>query len=207
MTEALRERLIAVIRNDGPLMEALAYAERLDLPDWLIVSGAVYQSVWNAQTGRAPGFGLKDVDLAYFDPDVTYEAEDRVIRRVAAEAPSPLNRVMEVRNQARVHLWFETRFGEPYDALASTRDGLERYVCPAFAVGVRLGHRGALRVEAPFGLEDVFAMTLRRNPRRRIGDEAFARAARSCLVRWPEVRVTDEGGQSPWTRIAPSPPT
>ena len=44
---------------------------------------------------------------------------------------------VEVRNQARVHLWFENKFGEPYEALTGTDEALARFVAPAFAVGVR----------------------------------------------------------------------
>jgi hypothetical protein len=57
----------------------------LELPDWLIMSGAVYQRVLNTLTKRAPDYGVRDYDLGYFDTsDISYEAEDAVIRRVAA---------------------------------------------------------------------------------------------------------------------------
>ena len=41
-----------------------------------------------------------------------------VIRRVAAAARGCVGPV-EARNQARVHLWFESRFGSPYLRLSS----------------------------------------------------------------------------------------
>ena len=69
--------------------------------------------------------------------------------------------MVEVRNQARVHLWFESKFGEPYAPLASTAEALDRFVSPLFAVGVRLEPDGGLTVVAPFGLEDLFALRLR----------------------------------------------
>ena len=75
----------------------------LGLNDWRIFSGAVYQSVWNAVTGRAPGYGVRDYDLGYFDPDTSWDAEDVVIRKVAAAFEPPLREMVEVRNQARVH--------------------------------------------------------------------------------------------------------
>ncbi len=36
--------------------------------------------------------------------------------------------MVEVRNQARVHLWFEAHFGEPYTPLSSTAEALRRFV-------------------------------------------------------------------------------
>jgi hypothetical protein len=108
----LRERLTAILHATPHLLRVLSVARRLCLPDWMVFSGAVYQPVLNHMTGRALDYGIKDFDLAYFDAsDLSYEAEDAVIRRVKAAFDEPLRRMIEVRNQARVHLWFETNSG------------------------------------------------------------------------------------------------
>jgi hypothetical protein len=93
-----------------------------------------------------------------------------------------------VRNQARVHLWFEDHFGEPYDPLGCTAEALERFAAPAFAVGVRLEADGTLAIAAPFGLEDVFAMRIRPNPRRR--GKGLAKIIEKARSRWPEISAT-----------------
>src|SRR6266404_5057480 len=135
----LRERLTAILRATPPLMRVLSVARHLSLPDWLVFSGAIYQPVLNHLTGRPLDYGIKDYDLAYFDAaDLSYEAEDAVIRRVRAAFDEPLKSVVEVRNQARVHLWFEAKFGEAYMALACAAEALERFTSATFAVGVRL---------------------------------------------------------------------
>jgi len=186
---ALETRLEAIVRRSDPLMHVLRTLARLDPPDWLIFSGAIYQRVLNKLTGRADDYGIKDYDLGYFDPDTSYEAEDAVIRRVAAAFQPPLRDLVEVRNQARVHLWFEGKFGEPYAPLARTADCLERFVSPMFSVGVRLEADDRLTIAAPFGLEDVFALRLRPNPRRQTN--GFARTAASATARWPELVVSN----------------
>jgi uncharacterized protein len=152
-TEAeLRERLTAIIRTTPPLMQVLSVARHLNLPDWLVFSGAVYQPVLNHMTCRPLDYGIKDYDLGYFDDsDLSYEAEDAEIRRVKAAFDEPLRSTVEVRNQARVHLWFEAKFSEPYGPLSSTAEALERFASPTFAVGVRLEPDDWLRIEAPFG--------------------------------------------------------
>jgi hypothetical protein len=186
---ALRDRLIAAVRASPTLMQVLLGMRELDLPDWRLASGCVYQTVWNALTGREPDYGVKDYDAVYFDPDASYEAEDVFIRKAAAAFPPPLDRMVEVRNQARVHLWFEDKFGEPYAPLSCTDEALERFICPAFAVGIRLEADETLSVAAPFGLEDLFALRLRANPGRPFNAAGFTRVARSARVRWPEVSV------------------
>ncbi|MEC8533878.1 MAG: nucleotidyltransferase family protein, partial [Pseudomonadota bacterium] len=119
-----------------------------------------------------------------------YEAEDGVIKRVAAAFDEPFRSQVEVRNQARVHLWFENRFGEPYEPLGSTDEALGRFVAPTFAVGVRLEADDAITVAAPFGLEDVFAMVVRPNPNRPVA-KGWARTIESARGRWPELTVVE----------------
>jgi hypothetical protein len=184
----LIERLTAIVRAAPTLMRVLGTVRALDLPDWLVFSGAVYQRVLNHLTGRPEDYGVRDYDLGYFDPsDISYEAEDAVIRRVAAAFDENLRSVVEVRNQARVHVWFEDHFGESYTPLSCTAEALERFVSPMFAVGVRLDADGTLHVAAPFGLADLFALRLRPNPYRPFG--GFKRVAAGVIGRWPELSV------------------
>jgi hypothetical protein len=192
MTEgASTLRLEAIVRASPRLMRVLEIARELDLPDWRIVSGAVYQTVWNALTGRDADYGLRDFDLFYYDAsDLSYAAEDVVIRRAAAAFPADLASLVEVRNQARVHLWFEDHFGEPYAPLGCSDEALGRFVAPAFAVGVRLERDGRLDVAAPLGLDDLFAMRIRPNPTRGLA-AGWAKVVASARARWPELTVIE----------------
>lgn len=183
----LEARLEAIVRRSEPLMRVLTTVRDLDPPDWLVFSGAIYQRVLNDLTGRPLDYGIKDYDVGYFDPDISWDAEDVVIRRVGAAFEPPLCDMVEVRNQARVHVWFEGKFGEAYAPLTRTAEALERFVSATFAVGVRLERDDRLTVVAPFGLEDLFALRMRPNPIRRTN--GFARAAASVIARWPELQA------------------
>ena len=188
MSDGLFGRLEAIVRATPELMKVLTTIRALDPPDWLVVSGAVYQPVLNHLTGRPAGYGIKDYDVAYFDAsDLSYEAEDVVIRRVAGAFVPPLREMVEVRNQARVHLWFEQKFGESYEPLGSSAEALGRFTSPLFAVGVRLERDDRLTIRAPFGLDDLFDMRLRPNPLTSGG--GFPRAAEAARRRWPELRL------------------
>src|ERR1700756_5542202 len=105
-----RERFEAIIRADPDLMYLLERLRTLRLPQWRLVAGCLYKTVWECLTGRARGTGIKDYDLAYYDGDLSWEAEDAVIRRLAAVTRDCVGPI-EARNQARVHLWFSDRFG------------------------------------------------------------------------------------------------
>lgn len=185
----LEARLVAIVRADPGLMQVLETVRGLALPDWRIVSGAVYQAVWNHLTGRPAGYGIKDYDLAYFDAsDTGWDAEDAVIRRIAAAFDEPFRSQVEVRNQARVHIWHPAKFGGSYPALTNTDEALTRFVAPCFAVGVRLEEDDEITVAAPFGLEDVFNLTIRPTPDRAVAKD-WDSIIEKAKARWPELRV------------------
>jgi uncharacterized protein len=180
-------RFEAIVRADPDLMRLLRSIRRIRLPQWRLVAGCLYQTVWNVLTGRPRGTGIRDYDLIYFDEDLSWAAEDAVIRRVAAAARGCVGPV-ETRNQARVHLWFESRFGSPYPRLSSADAALRRYASVVHAIGVRLEDDDRLDVAAPFGLDDIFAMVIRPNRALHNAVSHGAKARRAQAI-WPEVTV------------------
>src|ERR1019366_9802309 len=107
--------LAAALRN--PVNEIIVdELFHLALPDAWIVSGCLVQTVWNVQTMRAVDYGIADYDIFYFDPDTSWQAEDAVIRKLQERLAKPGVKV-EVRNQARLHLWYPEKHGLPYPAL------------------------------------------------------------------------------------------
>jgi hypothetical protein len=157
----------------------------LDLPDAWIVSGAIYNTVWNHLTGRPHLHGIKDVDIFYFDPDLSYEAEDRAIRRVTAALPT--DPPIELRNEARVHLWFKERFGHPYPQLTSSCHAIDHFASRTHCVGARLTATG-LDLYAPFGLDDIFSFRLTPNSVLDNCATHHAKAERQMAL-WPELTL------------------
>jgi uncharacterized protein len=178
-------RLEQIIRSDPDLMALLECLRDAALPQWRIVSGCLYQTVWNVLTDRQRGTGIQDIDIIYFDDtDLSWEAEDAAIKRVTAHGP------LQIRNQARVHLWYEQHFGVPYAPLRSADESLLRYPITVQAVGVRLEDDGRIDLIAPFGVEDLFGMVMRPSPTYPHPATFAAKAARARAI-WPEVTVVD----------------
>jgi hypothetical protein len=69
--------------------------------------------------------------------------------QIAAPVRKPGVRV-EVRNQARVHLWYPEKHGLPYPALGSSTDGIDRFPTKNTQVGIRRT-QGGHAVYAPNG--------------------------------------------------------
>ena len=190
MSAAQEDELKAILLASPRVMTVLEGMNAIGLPDPLLVSGSVYQTVWNAITGRPCDYGIKDFDSVFFDPDTSWDAEDVWIRKAAAHFEPPLDQLVEIRNQARVHIWFPDKYGEAYEPLRNSAESLERFVCPAFSVGAWLRPDGEIGIAAPFGLDDLFSMTLRPNPTRGPAT-GWTRVTESARARWPELTIVE----------------
>ncbi len=189
MTETQRAIVLAAVLAN-PVNAAILSALSDDiLPNWYLTASSVCQAVWNRQCGREPADGVSDYDVFYYDDtDLSYEAEDRAVRRALALPGMPANRRIEIRNQARVHLWYADRFGAPCRPLTCTEDGIDQFLTRSMAVGVRRNADGALHVYAVDGLDDLVGLRIRPNvvAGRR---ELYEEKARSYAARWPALTI------------------
>ena len=186
----LEGRLIGIVEDSSWLMRALRAARQLDLPTWCIGAGAIRNLVWDHLHGFESPSSLADVDLAYFapaEPPGVERQHQSELERACPDYP------WEVTNQAHVHLWFEQHFGHRVEPLASISDAVASWPEYATSVGAFLDRDGDVRVIAPLGLEDLFAMRVRRNPAR-VSIETYRERTRSkrYVERWPRVEVLED---------------
>ena len=180
------EFLSLALRN--PVNAAIAdELFRLALPDAWIVSGCLVQTVWNALTNRAIDYGINDYDIFYFDPDTSWEAEDRIIRHLQ-NIFARLNVAVEARNQARVHLWYPEKHGLPYPPLACSTDGIDRFLTRNTRIGIRRTS-DSYDVYAPDGFDDVAGMIVRPNRAANFLPVNYETKAARWKKLWPEIRV------------------
>ena len=177
-----------IITSNSEMMDLLYRLRQMELPDDWIVSGAIYNNLWNYLTGRPWMHGVKDVDVFYFDQtDLSYEAEDKKIKqsqKVFAQCPVPV----ELRNQARVHLWYKDHFGHAYPALSSYCEAIDRFASITHSVGVRLNAKDQLELYAPYGLNEVFSFRIA--PNYLLNNAAtHAQKALRAKKHWPELTI------------------
>ena len=182
------DRLVAIARATPWFMQALTQVRALRLAAWCVGAGAVRNMVWDALHGHATPSALADIDVAYFDADdLSPQHDDALQRRLQAMAPAT---PWEVTNQAGVHRWFEQHFGHAVAPLRSLEEAVASWPEYATAVGLWLDDDDRLHVIAPLGLDDLFAMVVRRNPAR-VSVETYRQrvASKRYAQRWPRVTV------------------
>ncbi len=176
----------------GPLLDAFV---GWGLPGCYVGAGAVAQTVWNAAHGFALDVGVKDADVVYFDPDdLSADAEQRAEHLVQRSVPS-LGVAVDVTNEARVHLWYEGRFGVPLSPYRSAEAAIATWPTTAASIGVRpsgpsAGDGAGLAVCAPFGLRDLFALVVRPN-RTLVTEDVYTAKAHRWHATWPRLTILD----------------
>jgi hypothetical protein len=180
------EFLAAALRN--PVNAAISdELLRLALPDVWLVSGCLVQTVWNVLTNRPLDYGINDYDVFYFDLDISWQAEDAVIRQLQ-NAFAALGVTVEARNQARVHLWYPDKHGLPYPPLRCSTEGIDRFLTRNTKVGIRRT-QGGHEVYAPDGFDDIARMLVLPNPGPNFSAANYAVKAARWKELWPEVTV------------------
>lgn len=184
----LRSRLIELVRSSTTLMRALRAARAADPPDWLIGGGVIRDLVWDHLHDPSRQSVPKDIDLAFFDPaSLGDDRERNVLDALCVHAPDIQ---WDVKNQAAVHLWYPQVFSVEVEPLVSSADGVATWPETATAVAVRLLADDTIEVVATHGLQDLFAMVCRRNPRRVTIEEYHRRIqGKPIATRWAAVRV------------------
>jgi hypothetical protein len=169
-----------------PLWECLRRFSAPSFPGWFLGAGSTAQTVWNLAHDRSASESVLDYDLVYFDSDRSEEAESAV-----ADAAQSLTRdlgiKLDVKNQARVHLWYERHFGYPIEPYNSVEEAIATWPTTATAIGVRLNGRN-LQAISPFGLKDIFDLVVRAN-RAQITSEIYSDKASRWLKLWPRLTV------------------
>lgn len=185
------EQLRQLIIQNERVMTILRTVRRCDPPDWLVGAGLIRNLVWDHLHGYRRPTPPRDIDVAFFDPaDFSPERD----AEVTAQLTAVFARVeWEATNQAAVHLWYAQVFGKTVPPLTSSAAAIATWPETATCTAVRLLPDDSLHIVAPFGLDDLFQMILRRNPAR-VTLEQFRHRLHDKQIqkKWPQVHVIDQ---------------
>ena len=179
--------LETVLRANPVCAAILDGAATLGLPDWYLGAGAVSQTVWNSVHGRSPGANIADFDLVYFDADDLSEEAEKAAEAAAVSLFGRFAVRIDVTNEARVHLWYEHKFGVNLEPYASVEAAIATWPTTASSIGVA-SRNGRFSVHAPFGTDDLWALIVRPNKTLVTRQVYEAKAARWSAI-WPRLTI------------------
>lgn len=183
--QSSEDQFLNSVRANPVNARLLEVLPALEIPHCTLTAGCLFQTIWNLRSGNHASWGVKDYDVFYFDgSDLSWDAEDAIIKK-AKHMLGDLSGRVEIKNQARVHLWYSEKFGRPYPRLARVEDGIDRYLVSCTRIGINVDD-GTLY--APDGLEDMSNGVLRMNPANAQPD-LFAKKCADYRSRWPWLTV------------------
>jgi hypothetical protein len=130
-------------------------------------------------------YGVNDIDFVFFDSDLSEKYENEILCDVTNLNQSGLK--VDVKNEARVHLWYQEHFGYPIEPYTTLEDAISTWPTTASSIGARI-ENGKLKVFAPFGLDDLFGLIVRAN-KRQITERIYYIKAGKWKSKWPELTV------------------
>ena len=151
-----------ILKKNKNLMLVLDYLEKLELPNFYIASGSVFQTIWNYQDNKDLNYGIKDIDIVYYDKinlskEHETKIEDKIIQFISNEN---LNYEIDVHNEARMHLWKKENENKEIDQYKNSEDAISKLIATVQAIGITKID-GKIEVYAPYGFSDILSKTIR----------------------------------------------
>jgi hypothetical protein len=182
-----RDLVDQVLQNPS-VAEVVDAIPELALANCFVAAGCIAQTVWNLSHGRYPTADIKDIDLVYFDPDLS-ESKEQGDRQRVTRRFSGVPVKLDVKNEARVHVWYEQWFGYSIAPYASVEQAISTFPTTATAVGIRKSG-DEYEVFAPFGLDDLMNLVVRAN-KRQITRQIYENKIKRWRETWPRLKVLD----------------
>ena len=179
--ELLSEFIMSI--DDIPqVLEAIT-----ELSDAWVGAGVIFQNVWNVIHGFELNDHIKDIDVFYWDnTDLSWQAENKQINQLK-KSLSNINIAIDVKNIARVHLWYEQRFAIKKSPYKSVQESIATWPVIGACMAVRM-NKGQLEFIAPYGFQDMFSMRVRPN-KVLVNKEIYQSKALIWQQQWPMLFV------------------
>ena len=175
-----------IILKNNVLKTILERLEGYGLDNYYVAAGAINQTVFNYYHNNGMNYLIDDYDIVYYDEDLSYEKEDKIIKEINLLCKD-LNVSLDIKNQARVHLWFKNKFGYSIEPNESVEDAISKWGSTVTCIGVRLKNN-ELTIFAPYGLNDLFSLIIRPNKENFI-KKGYEEKTRKWKQNWPKLTI------------------
>lgn len=179
--------LLNILLSSPLIRQIFELLKEEPLCEYYIGAGCIAQTVWNHRFGKAFDYGIKDIDFVYYDErDLSLEAEEQVIQNIRTLL-EPTGKEIDCKNQARVHLWYESKFGLKLEQYTSLEAAIATWPTTASAIGIR-PVEGSYKICAPYGLDDLLAGVIRPN-KKLITKEIYDNKSNQWKLKWDELEI------------------
>lgn len=186
------EIFLKILKQNKNLMTVLDYIDSLNLPNYYIAAGAVFQTIWNYYDNKPLNYGIKDIDIIYYDTnnlskESEQELENKVIEYFKKEK---LNYQFDIHNEARMHLWKKEKENKDINQYKNSEDAIDKWIATPHAVGITK-ENNQIKVYAPYGLSDIFSKTIRPIKHEANSKELYNKKVASWQTRFDNLNIIE----------------
>lgn len=156
--------LVKTISKSEPLTRVFQVLKELNLSfEYYVGAGCITNTVWNDISGYPLEYGISDIDIVYYDLEDMKPESEKKLKDILESQIGDFQFKLDVKNQAGVHLWYESKFGFSIKPYLSLEAAIDSWPTTATALGLRQERNELYTIYAPYHLDDLFSMVVRPN--------------------------------------------
>ncbi len=186
------EKMISILKKNTYLMDVLDYIETLQLPNYYIAAGSIFQTVWNYYDQKDLNYNIKDIDVIYYDnTDLSVEKDIKYYNLINDFCKNKGYKYeIDVSNEARMHLWKKEKFNIDVEPYKCSEDAIDKWIATVHAIGITK-ENGEIKIYAPYGLSDIYSKTIRPIKHKYNTKEIYDKKASSWNERFDNLNIVE----------------
>lgn len=184
------EKFISIIKQNKDLMLILDYISSINLENYYIAAGAVFQTIWNYYDNNPLNYNIKDIDIIYYDSNNLWKEEEEKLEQKISQYFKNMNYKFDVHNEARMHLWKKSNGNKNVNAYKNSEDAINQWIATVHAIGITKKDN-RIEVYAPYGLSDIFSRTIRPIKHKENSKELYDKKVMGWKSRFNNLNVMD----------------
>lgn len=186
------EKFISILKENKDLITILDYICELNLPNFYIAAGSIFQTIWNYYDQKPLNFGIKDIDIIYYDPNnLSKEYEKKLENKIIEHFKAlNLNYEFDVHNEARMHLWKKENENKDINQYKNSEDAIDQWIATVQSIGITKENDN-IKVYAPYGLSDIFSRTIRPIKHKANSKELYDKKVESWQKRFDNLNIIE----------------
>lgn len=184
------EMFISILKQNNDLMLILDYLVELNLPNFYIAAGSIFQTIWNYYDNKPLNYGIKDIDIIYYDSNNISKESEKELEDKIVEHFKMLNYEFDIHNEARMHLWKKENENKDINQYKNSEDAINQWIATVHSVGITKINEN-IKVYAPYGLSDIFSKTIRPIKHKANSKELYDKKVASWKTRFNNLNIIE----------------
>ena len=183
---------ISILEQNTELMDILDYVYKLELPNYYIAAGSIFQTILNYYDKKPLNYGIRDIDIIYYNKnDISVDTDIHYYNLIKDYcARKGYNYEIDVSNEARMHLWQKEKLNMDVPQYINSEDAINNWIATVHAIGITK-ENDSIKIYAPYGLSDIYSRTIRPIKHKYTTKDIYNKKANSWSERFDNLNIVE----------------